>query len=131
MATLQTSGRIIKILDIESGTSKAGKEWKKQSFVIHTGDEYNPEVCFSLFGEDKIEKLSTFSENQTVNVSFNLSSREYNGKYYHNIDAWKIDPVENGGGIPPGGAGAMDLNPETAVTSTPDSSDEKSDDLPF
>ena len=119
MATLQTSGRIIKILDIESGTSKAGKEWKKQSFVIHTGDEYNPEVCFSLFGEDKIEKLSTFSENQTVNVSFNLSSREYNGKYYHNIDAWRINKAA---------AAVVEDMPQAPLNSL---DAEEDDDLPF
>lgn len=39
--------------------------------------------------------LSKVSEGQEVNVSFNVSSREYNGKYFHNIDAWKIDKLGN------------------------------------
>ena len=90
---LEVRGVISSILDVESGTSKAGKEWKKQGFVIDTGNEYNPEVCFSVFGEDKIESLSKHNAGDEVNVSFNLSSREFNGKYYHNIDAWQIEKV--------------------------------------
>ena len=127
--SLQLKGRIIKILEIESGTSKAGKEWKKQSFVINTDDDFNPEICFSLFGEDKIQKLSAFSLDQTVNVSFNLSSREYNGKYYHNIDAWNISPAENGGGIPAAGPSDMSLDAQAAPAAK--ATEEKEDDLPF
>ena len=52
--SLSIKGRITQILDVESGTSKAGKEWKKQAFVVDTGAQYNPLVCFSLFGEEKI-----------------------------------------------------------------------------
>jgi hypothetical protein len=84
-------GKITKVLEVESGTSKAGKEWRKQDFVVDTGDQYNPEVCFNLFGDEKIEMLSKFSEGQEVEISFNVSSREFNGKYYHNLDAWKIN----------------------------------------
>lgn len=89
--SLTITGKLIKTLDLESGTSKAGKEWKKQSFIIDTGSQYNSEVCFSLFGEDKIALLDGLHPGTEIEVSFNLSSREYNGKYYHNIDAWRIN----------------------------------------
>ena len=55
--SLSIKGNITKKLEVESGTSKAGKEWKKQSFIIDTGSQYNPEICFQLFGEDKIQIL--------------------------------------------------------------------------
>lgn len=87
---MEIKGRITKKLAVETGMSKAGKSWQKQSFVIDTGAQYNPEVCFSTFG-DKCELLNRFDEGQEVSVAFNVSSREYNGKYYHNIDAWKIE----------------------------------------
>tara|TARA_Y100001978_G_scaffold203321_1_gene228233 strand:+ start:3109 stop:3468 length:360 start_codon:yes stop_codon:yes gene_type:complete len=89
--SLAITGKLVKALDVESGTSKAGKEWKKQSFVIDTGAQFNPEVCFSLFGEDKIAMLQGINPGEEIEVSFNLSSREYNGRYYHNIDAWRIN----------------------------------------
>lgn len=91
---LKVDGKITNILAIESGVSKADKPWKKQSFVIDTGAQYNPEVCFSLFGEEKLEMLNKYKQGDSVSVLFNVSSREFNGKYYHNLDAWKIDALE-------------------------------------
>jgi len=92
--SLAIKGKIAKILEVETGTSKAGKEWKKQGFVLDTGEKFNPMVCFTLFGDDKIVMLESVSVGKDVEVSFNLSSREFNGKYYHNIDAWKIDAAD-------------------------------------
>ena len=47
--SLVVKGKIANILEVESGTSKAGKEWKKQGFVVDTGAQFNPLVCFSYF----------------------------------------------------------------------------------
>lgn len=121
--SLTINGKIVNILNVESGTSKAGKEWKKQGFVIDTGDQFNPNVCFSLFGDDKIGMLSQFSVGQDVEVSFNLSSREFNGKWYHNIDAWRINPQTSG--APTGG----EIPAPTAADFSGDSAE--TDDLPF
>ena len=92
--SLSIKGTLTRKLEIESGTSKAGNEWKKQSFLVDTGNQYNPEICFQLFGEDKIDMLNHHDEGSKVEVSFNLSSREYNGRYFHNIDAWRIESIE-------------------------------------
>jgi hypothetical protein len=91
MSKLSIKGKLKEKLTLENGTTKAGKDWKKQNFVIDTGDQYNPDVCFTLFGDEKVAILENFQEGQEVTVSFNVSSREFNGKYYHNIDAWKIE----------------------------------------
>jgi hypothetical protein len=48
--------------------------------------------------------LRKYCEGQEVEVAFNVSSREFNGKYYHNLDAWKINTI--GAGAPAGGAPA-------------------------
>ena len=100
MSELKVKGTISKVLDLETGTSKAGKEWKKQGFVIDTGAQYNPEVCFSVFGDEKVDMLSSFAEGQQVEVKFNVSSREFNGKYYHNLDAWHIKATETNSDMP-------------------------------
>ena len=91
--SLSVKGKLTRKLSVESGTSKAGNEWKKQSFVLDTGSQYNPEICFQLFGEEKIEMLNHHEEGSQIEVSFNLSSREYNGRYFHNVDAWKIEKI--------------------------------------
>jgi len=97
--SLTVKGKITKILEVESGTSKAGKEWKKQTFVIDTGDQYNPEIAFSVFGDEKVEKLTKYNKvGDEVKVCFNASSREHNGRYYHNLDAWRIESNNQTGG---------------------------------
>jgi len=85
---MEINGKLIKKLDVESGISKAGKEWQKQSILVEqVGTEYNKEVVISFFG-DKIKSIRDLQEGSEVVVSINLSSREFNGKYYHNIDGW-------------------------------------------
>ena len=118
--SLAITGKLVKALDVESGTSKAGKEWKKQSFVIDTGAQFNPEVCFSLFGEDKIAMLQGINPGEEIEVSFNLSSREYNGRYYHNIDAWRINK-----------AATTIVAPTEDEAPFPSQADTEEDDLPF
>lgn len=91
MSDLTMTGKILKILEVEKGTSKAGKDWQKINFVLSTGNEYNPEVAFQIFGEEKVANFIKYNKvGQVVDVSFNISSREYNGNYFHNLDAWKI-----------------------------------------
>ncbi len=91
--SLSVKGKISSKLSVESGTSKAGKEWKKQSFLLDTGAQYNPEICFQLFGDEKIAMLEHYNIGDQVEVSFNLSSREWNGRYFHNVDAWRIEKI--------------------------------------
>ena len=82
-------GKLIKKLDRETGVSKTGKTWEKQSILVEQNAEFNKEVVISFFG-DKIKSLRDIEVGSDVNVSINLSSREYNGKYFHNIDGWFI-----------------------------------------
>jgi hypothetical protein len=90
---MQIIGKLTKKLDRETGTSKSGKSWEKQSIVIEkTGDTFNKEVVVTFFG-DKIKNLRDIEEGSEVNVSINLSSREFKGKYYHNIDGWFIAKI--------------------------------------
>ena len=83
-------GTLIKKYERETGVSKTGKTWEKQSILVEqAGTDYNKEVVISFFG-DKIKNLKDIEEGTDINVSVNLSSREFNGKYYHNIDGWFI-----------------------------------------
>jgi len=93
--SLEVKGTLVKVLELQSGTSKAGKEWVKQSFVLDTGAKYNPEVCFNLFGQQKVDMLLEFSAGDNVTVLFNLSSREYKGNYYTSADVWQMQKDEN------------------------------------
>ena len=82
-------GKLISKLEKETGVSKTGKTWEKQSILVEQNAEFNKEVAISFFG-DKIKSIRDIEVGSDVSVSINLSSREYNGKYYHNIDGWFI-----------------------------------------
>ena len=95
MNTLSLQGILIKKNSIENIENKEGKKWKKQTFVIQTDSEYNNQICFQLFGEEKITILENHKEGDKIEVFFNISSKEYNNRYYHNIDAWRINHINN------------------------------------
>ena len=84
---MEVRGKLVQMLDLETGTSKAGKDWQKQSAVIDTGEEFNNIVCVNAFG-DKVDKLNKLQEGMTVAILCNVYSREYKGRYYHNIDGY-------------------------------------------
>lgn len=88
---MELKGKVNHKLAIETGTSAAGNEWKKQTFVIETLDEkYPKKVAFSAFGK-AVEYSDKLKLNDNVTVHFDLDSREYNGKWYTNVNAWKIE----------------------------------------
>lgn len=70
MSELTISGRIALILPLQTGTSKAGNQWKKQSYVLETGGQYPKKVCFSLFG-DKVDQFP-IQVGQDVTVSIDI-----------------------------------------------------------
>ncbi|MBN2635049.1 MAG: DUF3127 domain-containing protein [Prolixibacteraceae bacterium] len=120
---LNIKGKIEKILDAESGVSRAGNQWNKQEFVIETMEQFPKKVCFTLFG-DKTSMIENMSVGEEVEVSFNLESREFNGKWFHNINAWKIDKTSE--------APVADLPPEYSVDDIPpELADDVTNDLPF
>ena len=123
--SLDVKGQLIQILPVQSGTSKAGKEWSKQEFIIETEEQFPKKVCFTLFG-DKVSLINGISVGDQIEVSFNVESREFNGRWYHNINAWKVNPVQSTGGNDAPPFSADDIPPP------PDSSDAPlPDDLPF
>lgn len=136
--SLEIEGKIISKLPVQSGTSARGP-WQKQEFVIEYQEgNYPTQVCMNVWGEDKVKDLERFQAGTPVKVSFNLSSREYNGRWYTDIRAWRI---ENSNGSAPAqqpvtGPVTTTVTPATqaspaASPATDDLGDSSTDDLPF
>ncbi len=85
---MEIQGRCVAVLDLISGTSKAGKAFQKRDFVIETAGQYPKKVCFQLFG-DKVNDCPNVGED--VKVSFDPESREWNGKWFTQLNAWKVE----------------------------------------
>ncbi len=95
---MELKGKIIQILPAQTGMGKKG-QWKKQEFIVETQAQYPKKVCLSAWG-DKIDQFS-IAEGDLVNVSVDLESREYNGRWYTEARAWKLEKSGSAGSIAP------------------------------
>lgn len=85
---MELEGRIIKVMDITTGTSqRTGNQWRKQEFLFgfyeHQSDIYERSICLSVMG-DRIDKYR-LAENDKVKVRIALTCKEYNGRYFNEI----------------------------------------------
>ena len=92
--SFKVKGRVIRILPEISGTSAKG-EWKKRDFVIDDEDgQYSKNICFTLFN-DKSDFANRIKVGSQVEVSFSIESREYNDKWFSNVNAFRVDVIGN------------------------------------
>ena len=90
---MELEGRIARKLDVQSGTSARGA-WSKQEFILEYQEGNFPaQVCMNVWGEEKVRDLDRYQVGDKVKVSFNLSSREFNGRWYTDVRAWRIEPA--------------------------------------
>lgn len=116
---MEINGTIINILELQTGEGRNGP-WKKQEFILETDDQYPRKVCIALWG-DKIDQFP-LNTGEKVTVSINVESREFNGRWYTDVKAWKIDKAQ--------AAGASSAPPPPGPDMEPPENDFP-DDLPF
>ncbi|MBK8846274.1 MAG: DUF3127 domain-containing protein [Bacteroidetes bacterium] len=86
---LDVSGKYIKHVGTVTGEGKNGP-WKKAEFLIEYIDgQYPKQVAFTLWG-DKSDIIQRLNPGDQVTVSFNAESREYNGRYFTELRAWRV-----------------------------------------
>ena len=124
---LEVTGKLLKILPEQTGTGKAGP-WTKQEFVIETQDQYPRKVCFSSWNE-KTGVLKKVREGDLLKVSFNAESRDYNGRWYTDLRAWRIETQASDKG---NSSTVREERPTTGeIPDSPPGVETESDDLPF
>lgn len=115
---MQLTAKLVQVLPLQTGTGRNG-EWKKQDIIVETDGQYPKKICISIWG-DKINS-SQLQTGAMLNISFDVESREYNGKWYTDVKAWKI---ESAGDAPaPSGKNEEDLTNQVLTSDD--------DDLPF
>lgn len=117
---------VVKVIDLlpeQSGTSKAGKPWRLKTFIGETQERYPKKICFELFGDNLINS-NPVDNAETVTVSFDIESQDYNGRWYTKIRAWKI--------VQGDATQASSRTPQATSTTTEQSHDmEECKDFPF
>ncbi len=100
--------KLIDKLQVQRGTSARGA-WSKQDFVVETIESYPRKICMNVWGDDKVAELGGFNVGETLMISVNIESREFNGRWYTDVRAWRIQR-ENNVSVPAGyaaGTGAL------------------------
>lgn len=79
------------VLEERSGTSqRTGNNWRCGQYVLETIEQYPKKMLFEVFGEDKIHSMN-IQMGEELTVFFDVDAREYNGKWYNQIRAWKVE----------------------------------------
>lgn len=115
---MEITGTVVSLLPLQTGQGKNGV-WKKQEFILETPGQYPKKVCLSLWGEKVDENRIAVGER--ITASINIESREYNGRWYTDVRAWKVVK---------GGSGQQQEASPMNASFAPDASS-GSDDLPF
>ncbi|MDE7411437.1 MAG: DUF3127 domain-containing protein [Paramuribaculum sp.] len=105
---MEIKGKVILALPEQSGVSKSGNSWKKREYVLETLDNFPKKIHFDLFG-DRADQYP-IAVGETITLSFDIESREFNGRWYTSIRGWKVDKDNvgaavntdiTGGAVPP------------------------------
>ena len=132
---MELQGKVIAVLPEKSGVSARG-EWKAQSFVIETHEQYPKKLCFDVFGADRLAQFNIQSGEELL-VSFDIDAHEYQGRWYNSIRAFDVrlvDPATVGAqpGVVPGSAfGPAPEAPAQPAAQPAAAAEDKVDDLPF
>lgn len=123
-------GKAIAALPVKSGVSqRTGEQWQSREYVIETQEQYPKKICFEVFGIDKLKEFN-IRNNDLIKVHFDISAREYNGKWYNSIRAWKVEHV-NPDGSAVGSTAAAPVAQAQAPAAPAPAAQESEEDLPF
>lgn len=132
---MEIEGKIIAVLPQQSGvSSRTGNPWASQDYVIETHEQYPRKCCFRVFGSDKIQSMA-IKAGEELRVSFDIDSHEYNGRWYNDIRAWKVERVDAAAAAAaqaPAAPVASQAQPQGAQAPFPPAPEgDNNDDLPF
>jgi hypothetical protein len=131
MAGFEIEGKLVKIYDMEV---KGTNSFRTREFVIETMDGAYPNYIKFQSVQDKCDLLNQFQEGEPIKVSFDLRGRQWQDKYFTNLNAWRIEKSNNTSASPaaPSGSGSFDNTPSSFPTSSSSGlSSAEAEDLPF
>lgn len=133
---MEITGKVVRLGTLLEGTSARGP-WRKQELIIETEEQYPRTVCLICWS-NQIDEIQKFAPGQTIKAQIEISSREFNGKWYTDVRAWRFDPVGAAASVSSPAqpvAQPMHQTPPVATTEPANDyyppTDESVDDLPF
>ena len=88
---MEMTGKVVRLGALTEGTSARGP-WRKQDLIIETEEQFPKTVCLTCWS-NQIDEIQKFAPGQAIKAQIDLSSREFNGKWYTDVRVWRFDPV--------------------------------------
>ncbi len=133
---MEIIGKVVRLGNLTEGTSARGP-WRKQDLIIETEEQYPRTVCLTCW-TNQIDEIQKFAPGQTIKAQIEISSREFNGKWYTDVRVWRFEPV--GATAAPAPAAAQPFQQPTMHQTPPAAApvqdfypptEDSTDDLPF
>ena len=135
---MEITGKVVRLGGLTEGTSAKGP-WRKQDLIIETDEQYPKTVCLTCW-TNQINEIQSMTPGQLIKAQIDISSREFNGKWYTDVRVWRFDPVTAAAPAPQPNQQAApqavhQTPPPTAPASGPEDyfggDSSNGDDLPF
>ena len=88
---MEITGKVVRLGALTEGPSARGP-WRKQDLIIETEEQFPKTVCLTCW-TNQIDEIQKFAPGQTIKAQIDLSSREFNGKWYTDVRVWRFEPV--------------------------------------
>ena len=133
---MEITGKVVRLGGLTEGTSAKGP-WRKQDLIIETDEQYPKTVCLTCW-TNQINEIQNMVPGQLIKAQIDISSREFNGKWYTDVRVWRFDPVTANTSTQPVQqpvAQTVHQTPPTTPTGDPEDyfggDSNNGDDLPF
>lgn len=130
---MEIKGKVVNVLPLEKGTSKAGREWQKATIVVEYGEgQYFKTVAVSNM--KNAEAFSNIAVGTEVTLQVDVTSREVNGRWYSSCDCWRWETGQQAAPAPAYPANdpyAAMMPPKQQVQTKQSPQPQEDDGLPF
>ena len=130
---MEITGKVVRLGGLTEGTSARGP-WRKQDLIIETDEQYPKTVCLTCW-TNQIDEIQRMAPGQLIKAQIDISSREFNGKWYTDVRVWRFDPVTATAPAQQAAPQAVHQTPPPAATGGPEEffgpDSNNGDDLPF
>jgi len=122
MPTFEIEGKLLRKFDAESKSAS----FQAREFVIEVPDGNYPQYIKFQLTQDRCAAIDPHKEGESIKVHFDLRGREWQGKYFTNLNAWRIEKAGSPASAPPAAA-----DPDYDFPTASDEPAHVNEDLPF
>ncbi len=118
--SFEVEGTLYRKFETETKT----ETFQARDFVLKVDDGKYPQLVKFQLTQDRCQLIDPFPEGERLRVHFDLRGREWNGKFFTNLNAWKLENMDEGSAESTG-------EDEDDFSTSSGELDELEDELPF